>query len=60
MVLTVHDELLLEVAPDEGPIIRLLVPTLMAAAGMDLRVPLEVNMLEGRTWAEASKGGTVA
>ena len=37
---------------------RELVPGRMMDAGVGLTVPLEVNVLEGRTWAEASKGGT--
>ena len=57
LVLTVHDELLLEVAPGEGKSMLELVSGRMIDAGEGLTVPLEVNMLEGRTWAEASKGG---
>src|SRR5262245_22231986 len=52
LVLQVHDEVLLEVPeaeqPDVGP---LTVDTMRGAA--ELRVPLEVNVASGPTWADA-------
>ena len=52
IVLQVHDEVLVEVPADEhdavGP---LTVATMRGAA--ELRVPLEVNVSSGPTWADA-------
>jgi DNA polymerase-1 len=52
MLLQVHDELVFEVAPGELDTLRELVPRIMCSA-FDLRVPLEVSLGTGRTWAEA-------
>jgi len=52
MLLQVHDELVFEVAPGELGALRTLVPQTMAAA-FDLRVPLQVSLGTGRSWAEA-------
>ncbi|MGH9118498.1 MAG: DNA polymerase I [Acidimicrobiales bacterium] len=52
LVLQVHDEVILEVPPDEHD--RAAEVTLDAMAhAADLRVPLEVNLSFGRTWADA-------
>jgi DNA polymerase-1 len=51
-VLQVHDEVIVEVPPDEHD--RAAELTLDAMAGAaDLRVPLEVNLSFGPTWADA-------
>jgi DNA polymerase-1 len=52
MLLQVHDELVFEVAPGELDTLRTLVPQTMTAA-FDLRVPLQVSLGTGRSWAEA-------
>ena len=52
MLLQVHDELVFEVAPGELDTLRTLVPQTMCAA-FDLRVPLQVSLGTGRSWAEA-------
>ena len=52
VVLQVHDEVILEVPPEEHELIAGLVPEVMGAA-FDLAVPLEVNLSFGRTWADA-------
>lgn len=52
MVLQVHDELVFEVAPGEGERLAELVSREMAGV-YPLRVPLEVSMATGRSWAEA-------
>jgi DNA polymerase-1 len=52
MVLQVHDELVFEVAPGELDRLRELVRREMQSV-YDLRVPLEVSMATGRSWAEA-------
>lgn len=54
VTLQVHDEIVLEVPPAELDEVRDLVVDVMASA-FDLRVPLEVNLADGPTWA-ASKG----
>jgi DNA polymerase-1 len=52
IVLQVHDEVLLEVPDDEvGEVRPLTVATMRGAA--ELRVPLEVNVAAGPTWADA-------
>ena len=52
LVLQVHDEVILEVPPEEHD--RAAEVTLDAMAhAADLRVPLEVNLSYGRTWADA-------
>ena len=52
MLLQVHDELVFEVAPGELDTLRDLVTRTMCGA-FDLRVPLEVSLGTGRSWAEA-------
>jgi DNA polymerase-1 len=52
MVLQVHDELVFEVAPGEGERLAELVRDQMRGV-YELRVPLEVSMATGRSWAEA-------
>ncbi len=53
MLLQVHDELIFEVAPGEFEALRELVCTEMAAA-VELRVPLEVSVGSGHSWADAA------
>jgi DNA polymerase-1 len=53
MLLQVHDELLFEVAPGELDVLRDLVTNTMCGA-FELRVPLQVSLGTGRTWAEAA------
>jgi DNA polymerase-1 len=52
MLLQVHDELLLEVAPGERQQVEELVRAQMAGAA-DLTVPLDVSIGAGRDWHEA-------
>jgi len=52
IVLQVHDEVILDVPPDEHDAVAALVPEVMGAA-FDLAVPLEVNLSFGPTWADA-------
>ena len=52
MVLTVHDELVLEVPLGERERVEALVPEVMANAAR-LRVPLVVDMGFGANWADA-------
>jgi DNA polymerase-1 len=52
MLLQVHDELVLEVAPGERAALEELVRREMAAAA-DLAVPLDVSIGSGRSWHEA-------
>jgi DNA polymerase-1 len=54
VILQVHDEVVLEVPPAELDATRDLVVKVMANA-FDLRVPLDVNLADGPTWA-AGKG----
>jgi DNA polymerase-1 len=53
MLLQVHDELVLEVAPGEREELEILVRREMAAA-YPLRAPLEVSVGHGRTWDDAA------
>jgi DNA polymerase-1 len=53
MLLQVHDELVLEVAPGEREQVESLVRAQMAAAAT-LAVPLDVSIGEGHTWHEAT------
>jgi len=53
MLLQVHDELIVEVAPGELDTVRDLVCAAMAGAA-SLRVPLDVSVGTGRSWAEAA------
>jgi DNA polymerase-1 len=52
LILQVHDEVILEVPPEERETATDLVTDAMAAA-FDLRVPLAVNLAFGPTWADA-------
>ena len=52
LVLQVHDEVILEVTPDEREAMAELTTTVMGDA-FDLRVPLAVNLAFGPTWADA-------
>ncbi len=52
LVLQVHDEVILEVPPDERDKVTEVVLADLGGA-FDLRVPLEVNLSFGRTWAAA-------
>ena len=52
LILQVHDEVILEVPPDErDPVADLTTDVLVGVA--DLRVPLEVDLAFGPSWAEA-------
>jgi DNA polymerase I len=53
MLLQVHDELVLEVAPGERERVEALVRREMAAAAR-LSVPLEVSVGYGRSWDDAA------
>lgn len=52
LLLQVHDELVLEVAPGETETVEALVRAAMASAA-DLTVPLDVSVGVGRTWQDA-------
>ena len=52
LVLQVHDEVILEVPPEEHAAMAELVEATMAGAG-DLSVPMEVNLSFGTSWADA-------
>jgi len=52
LVLQVHDEVILEVHPDEHQDVQQMTVEQMSGAA-DLRVPLEVNLATGPTWAQA-------
>ncbi len=52
LILQVHDEVILDVVPDEHDDIAPLTTEVMRGAA-DLRVPLEVNLAFGATWAAA-------
>jgi DNA polymerase-1 len=52
LLLQVHDELLLEVAPDEMEVVKELVVNAMQEA-VELNVPLEVSTASGVNWYEA-------
>lgn len=53
MVLQIHDELLLEVAPGEANEVEQIVRDAMAASA-ELKVPLEVSVGEGVSWSAAA------
>jgi len=53
MLLQVHDELVLEVAPGEAEALEILVRVAMGEAA-DLQVPLDVSVGVGRSWEEAA------
>ncbi len=52
MLLSVHDELIFEVSPDELTIVKKLVKEIMEGV-WDLKVPLKVNIACGENWAQA-------
>jgi DNA polymerase-1 len=52
MLLSVHDEMVFEVPPEEKETVAELVRDLMENV-WDLKVPLKVNMAWGKTWEEA-------
>jgi DNA polymerase-1 len=52
MLLSVHDEIVFEVPPDELEPVRQLIPETMEQVWA-LKVPLKVNVAWGRNWAEA-------
>jgi len=52
MLLSVHDELIFEVPPDELTIVKKLVKEIMEGV-WDLKVPLKVNIACGENWAQA-------
>ncbi|MEX2659375.1 MAG: DNA polymerase I [Acidimicrobiales bacterium] len=52
LILQVHDEVILEVPPEEHDTMAALVTDVMASA-CELQVPLEVNLSFGPTWADA-------
>jgi DNA polymerase-1 len=52
IILQVHDEVLLEVPPDEHALAADLTVGAMRGA-CELRVPLEVNLASGSSWADA-------
>ena len=52
MLLSVHDEIVFEVPPDELDTVRSLVKDIMEGV-WDLKVPLKVNLAVGKNWAEA-------
>ena len=53
MLLQVHDELVLEVAPGEREALEALVREQMGAAA-ELAVPLDVSVGTGHSWHEAA------
>jgi DNA polymerase I len=53
LLLQVHDELVLEVAPGEREALEALVRREMGGAYPDLTVPLDVSVGVGATWDEA-------
>ncbi len=53
MLLQVHDELVLEIAPGEAEAVEALVRSAMGGAA-DLAVPLEVSVGLGRSWHDAA------
>jgi DNA polymerase-1 len=52
MLLTVHDELVFEVPPDELQELNRLVKDIMEGV-WQLKVPLKINIAYGRSWEEA-------
>jgi len=52
MLLTVHDELVFEVPPDELETVTQLVKDIMEGV-WDLKVPLKVNIAQGSNWDQA-------
>jgi DNA polymerase-1 len=52
MLLSVHDELIFEVPPNELDTLMTLVKEIMESV-WELKVPLKVNLAVGDNWAEA-------
>jgi len=52
MLLTVHDELVFEVPPDELKAVTRLVKEIMEGV-WELKVPLKINIAHGYNWDEA-------
>jgi DNA polymerase-1 len=52
MLLTVHDELVFEVPPDELKVVTRLVKDIMEGV-WELKVPLKINIAHGHNWDEA-------
>jgi len=52
MLLSVHDEIVFEVPPEEFESVKRLVKEIMEGI-LDLKVPLKVNVASGDNWAEA-------
>ncbi len=52
MLLSVHDEIVLEVPEDELESVRILIREIMEGV-WQLKVPLKVNIGEGKNWAKA-------
>ena len=52
LILQVHDEVILEVVPDERDEALTVVPEILSGA-FDLRVELAVDVATGDTWADA-------
>jgi DNA polymerase-1 len=52
MLLTVHDELVFEVPPDELKAVTRLVKEIMEGV-WELKVPLKINIAHGHNWDEA-------
>ncbi|MGA0884116.1 MAG: DNA polymerase, partial [Candidatus Nanopelagicales bacterium] len=53
LILQVHDELIIEVAPGEREIVEKILPAAMGGA-YNLKVPLAVSVGQGNSWAEAA------
>ncbi len=52
MLLSVHDEIVFEVPPEELETVKKLIKEIMEGV-WDLKVPLKVNIVSGHNWAEA-------
>jgi len=52
MLLSVHDEIVFEVPPEELETVKNLVKEIMEGI-WELKVPLKVNVVSGSSWAEA-------
>jgi DNA polymerase-1 len=52
LVLQVHDEVIIEMAPDESAQVRDMTLSIMRGA-FELKVPLDVNLAVGMSWADA-------
>jgi DNA polymerase-1 len=52
MLLSVHDEIVFEVPPEELETVKKLIKEIMEGI-WDLKVPLKVNVASGGNWAEA-------